>query len=108
MRAFFKMQLKIYFRLASSYVSPLVIGAFYIILVAAVRLSVGAADVQRILDSNQYIELSANFCMIAAFIISSFVTQTFFIDTKMRALNTFCTQNQSREGKYFLAMFLQA
>lgn len=78
MRAFFKMQLKIYFRLASSYVSPLVIGAFYIILVAAVRLSVGAADVQRILDSNQYIELSANFCMIAAFIISSFVTQTFF------------------------------
>ncbi len=42
MRAFFKMQLKIYFRLASSYVSPLVIGAFYIILVAAVRLSVGA------------------------------------------------------------------
>ncbi len=56
MRAFFKMQLKIYFRLASSYVSPLVIGAFYIILVAVVRLSVGATDVQRILDSNQYIE----------------------------------------------------
>lgn len=78
MGAFFRMQLKIYFRLASSYISPLVIGSFYIILVTCVRLAIGTGDVQRILDSNQYIELSANFCMIASFVISSFVTQTFF------------------------------
>ncbi|ENY68569.1 Hypothetical protein, predicted transmembrane protein [Metamycoplasma auris 15026] len=78
MGAFFRMQLKIYFRLWSSYITPLAIGIFYIILIGLIKLALSANEVDKLVNSNNYVEAIGNFCMIASFIICTFVTQTFF------------------------------
>ncbi|PZW01492.1 ABC transporter permease [Metamycoplasma auris] len=78
MGAFFRMQLKIYFRLWSSYIAPLAIGAFYIVLIALIKLALNTNEVDKLVNSNNYIEAIGNFGMIASFIICTFVTQTFF------------------------------
>lgn len=78
MNAFLRMQLKIYFRLISSYVTPLVVGLLYIIITIAMKASVSPDEAKELLTGNKYAEIQTNIVLFSIFMVGSFVAQTFF------------------------------
>ncbi|WP_029513270.1 ABC transporter permease [Mycoplasmopsis primatum] len=106
MYAFFKMQLKIYFRLISSYITPIIIGAIYVFSVICMKIALNFAGISKLLNSNQYIELSANFCLIASFMICSFVTQTFFYRYKQEGIEYILYSKPIKRAQVFFTNVL--
>ncbi|WP_148310078.1 ABC transporter permease [Metamycoplasma canadense] len=97
------MQLKVYFRLWSSYITPFVIGGFYILLVACIKATVAWLGNKNLLDSNQYIEIAATFCEFASFVLCSFVTQTFFYRYKREGIEYILYSKPIKRSQIYFA-----
>ncbi|UUD35235.1 ABC transporter permease [Mycoplasmopsis caviae] len=83
MRAFFNLQLKIYFRHASSYVVPLVFGLFFILINGILKISSPSAEIfEKLLYSINYLNNINHFSIFMIFIVATFVCQTVFYKYK--------------------------
>lgn len=106
MRAFFKMQIKTYFRMLSTHLTPLIIGIFYIGVVASIKATMKPADAKNLLDSYAYVETSASIAMFGSFMMSAFVTQTFFYKYKQEGVDYILFSKPiSRTQTYFANIF---
>lgn len=106
MNAFFKMQLKNYFRMPSSYVTPVILGLFYIIIVISIKFAVKPLEANQLLKSNQYIEFTANLALFGMFMISSFITQTFFYKYRQEGIEfVIFSKPITRAQTYFANIF---
>ena len=79
MSSLFSMQLKIYFRQVSSYILPILLAAFFFIVILATRFTVKDPDnLKSILNAGFFITNFGNMAIFCAFIISGFIAQTIF------------------------------
>lgn len=110
MKAFFNLQLKIYFRHASSYVVPLIFGIFFIIINVVLKWSASSPKVfETLLYSVDFLTNINHFSIFMIFIVATFVCQTVFYKYKSEGVDYILySKPLSRTQIYFANIFVSA
>ncbi|WP_027120864.1 ABC transporter permease [Mycoplasmopsis lipofaciens] len=87
MFSFLKLQLKIYFRQFSTYITPIVISCFYIIITLAINSSTeNKLQAEAVLKSSYFSSNLASLSLFISFMTSSFVAQSIFYKYRLEGV----------------------
>lgn len=109
MFSYFRMQLRIHFRQLSSYLFPLIMGLFYIIIVLATKMTVKDQDnVIGILTSSVFHNGIINLSLFISFMISTFVAQTIYYKYKIEGVEILLYSKPLSRTNIYVANILAA
>lgn len=109
MLSYFHMQLRIHFRQLSSYIFPLIMGVFYIIIVITTKMTVKDEDnVIGILTSTVFHTGMINLSIFISFMISTFVAQTIYYKYRVEGVEPLLYSKPLSRTNVYIANILAA